>query len=64
MKVWDVETGQEMFSLKGHAGLVDGVSFSPDGKQIVSGSHDHTVKVWDVTMSETVWNATMSDRSP
>ena len=28
-------------------GAVTSVSFSPDGKRIVSGSGDDTVKVWD-----------------
>jgi len=25
------------------------VSFSPDGKRIVSGSRDNTLKVWDIS---------------
>jgi WD40 repeat protein len=38
---------QVTLTLKGHSGLVHSVSFSPDGKWIVSGSSDGTVKVWD-----------------
>jgi WD40 repeat protein len=34
--VWDVQTGQELFSLKGHAMGVHGVAFSPDGKRLAS----------------------------
>ena len=34
-------------SLKGHTDAVTSVAFSPDGKRIVSGSQDQTVKVWD-----------------
>jgi WD40 repeat protein len=32
-----------MGTLKGHAGDVYSVTFSPDGKRIASGSHDQTV---------------------
>ena len=30
-----------------HSSYVMSVAFSPDGKTIVSGSHDKTIKVWD-----------------
>jgi WD40 repeat protein/serine/threonine protein kinase len=36
-----------ILTLKGHVGHVNSVSFSPDGKRIVSGSGDHTVKLWN-----------------
>jgi WD40 repeat protein/serine/threonine protein kinase len=42
-------------TLRGHTGSVYSVAFSPDGKRLVSGSEDHTVKVWDaVTGQETL----------
>ena len=34
-------------SLEGHTDLVLAVAVSPDGRTIVSGSHDRTVKVWE-----------------
>ena len=34
-----------------HSSLVTSVAFSPDGKTIVSGSYDQTLKVWDAGAS-------------
>jgi WD40 repeat protein/predicted Ser/Thr protein kinase len=47
--VWDVSTGTALTSLNGHAGQVNCLSFSADGKQIATGSTDETVKIWDVS---------------
>lgn len=46
-RVWDAETGRGTLTLNGHTDDVFSVSFSPDGKRIVSGSHDDTVRAWD-----------------
>ena len=47
-KVWDAETGQEIFTLKGHTAAVGGVTFSPDGTRLATGSLDGVAKVWDL----------------
>ncbi|RME33147.1 MAG: serine/threonine protein kinase, partial [Thermoflexia bacterium] len=41
------ETGRLLRSLEGHTGPVYAVAVSPDGRFIVSGSWDHTVRVWE-----------------
>jgi WD40 repeat protein len=35
-------------TFKGHTASVSCVAISPDGKHIVSGSGDKTIKLWDV----------------
>jgi WD40 repeat protein/serine/threonine protein kinase len=47
VKVWDVATGRNILTCKGHTERINGVALSPDGKRIVSGSEDSTLKVWD-----------------
>ena len=46
-EVRDVETGRRVLLLKGHSQEVWSVSFSPDGKRLLTGSRDGTAKLWD-----------------
>ena len=39
-------------TLRGHEREVLSVAFSPDGRRIVSGSWEMTLKVWDAAASE------------
>ena len=46
--IYDVYTGKEVDLFTGHTGIVDSVSFSPDGMTLASGSRDETVRLWDI----------------
>jgi WD40 repeat protein len=45
--LYDTERGQELQTLVGHKGVVSALAYSPDGRYLVSGSWDKTVKVWE-----------------
>ncbi|KAF3912824.1 Xenin [Arthrobotrys entomopaga] len=46
--LWSVQTGQLLDSLAGHEGPVSSLSFASDGSSLVSGSWDHTVRIWSI----------------
>ncbi|KAL8997720.1 MAG: hypothetical protein Q9169_003049 [Polycauliona sp. 2 TL-2023] len=46
--IWSVQTGQLLDQLAGHEGPVSSLAFSPSGGLLVSGSWDHTVRMWNV----------------
>jgi RNA polymerase sigma factor (sigma-70 family) len=47
--VWDLATRKLLFRLEGHAGGVNAIAFSPDGKLIVTGGNDRTVRFWNAS---------------
>src|SRR6185312_3834858 len=49
VKIWDLEIGTCLATLKGHKDDVKSVAITPDGKTILSASNDTSVRVWDAT---------------
>ncbi|MGE3241741.1 MAG: WD40 repeat domain-containing protein [Pirellulales bacterium] len=48
VRIWNVETGEELRRFDGHIDRVSYVDFSPDGKLLASTSWDGTVLLWSV----------------
>ena len=46
VRVWDPASGAELWCCQGHTGPVTCVAVSPDGKWLLSGSFDQTVRLW------------------
>ena len=46
-ELWDLATGMELRTFTGHT--VISVAISPDGRTALSGSSDHTLKLWNLT---------------
>lgn len=47
IQVYDADTGETMFSLVGHNGLIKALAFSPDGKTLASTDYEK-VQLWDL----------------
>jgi WD40 repeat protein len=45
---------RRLLQLQGHQDWVDCVAFSPNGKHIVSGSHDKTIHIWDAETGQSL----------
>ena len=54
IRIWDVATQSNIATLNGHTSYVHGVSFSPDGTILASGSADHTIRLWDVATEKNI----------
>ena len=48
LRLWDVNTGENIRTLEGHTDDVNSVVFSPDGGTLASGSSDGTVLLWEI----------------
>jgi WD40 repeat protein len=48
VKLWDLATGKEIKQFKGHGGPILSLAVSGDGRRLVSGSADKTMRVWEL----------------
>lgn len=47
VRIFDVQSGKELFDDAGHAGAVQAISVTPDGKLAATAGYDGTARVWD-----------------
>ncbi len=46
-RLWDVASGKEIRTFRGHDAQISALAFSPDGTQVLTGSLDETARLWD-----------------
>jgi len=49
IRIWSIKTQVLVEQLCGHRDFVWSIAFTPDGKRLISGSLDKTLKCWDVS---------------
>lgn len=63
VKILDVATRRELWTLEGHTHHVLGVDWSGDGRQVVSCGADGVLKLWDAKVGEVVRTSEPGDRA-
>ncbi len=48
IRLFEIDTGEEIREFIGHTDIVTSIRMSPDGKYMLSGSFDGMVKLWDI----------------
>jgi WD40 repeat protein len=54
LNAWDVETGQEQWSIHAHDDAIHDLVATPDGRLVISAAADGSLKAWDVETGEPV----------
>jgi WD40 repeat protein len=50
--LWEIKTMQRRATFSGHRGQINHIAFSPDGRSLVSGGSDGTVRIWTLTSAQ------------
>ncbi len=48
ISIWDLDSGQKLGHFNAHMHAVSALAMTPDGKRLISGSHDKSIKIWEI----------------
>lgn len=54
LKIWDLQQGGVVHSLKGHQASINAVAVTPNGQQAISASADRSLNVWDLQQGKKI----------
>lgn len=60
-KVWEIQSRTIRTTFAGHEQDIYSLDFASNGRQIASGSGDHTVRVWDIEQNREVLSLLIED---
>jgi WD40 repeat protein/serine/threonine protein kinase len=63
VRLWDLQTGEELRVLTGHTDRVVSLSFDAKGERLLTASWDRTARIWDVASGKTLHVLADSDTS-
>ncbi|MDP8963879.1 MAG: serine/threonine protein kinase [Cyanobacteriota bacterium] len=52
VRIWNIDSGKLVYTLRGHSKAISRVVFSPNGQTLASGSIDNTIKLWEVNTGQ------------
>ena len=61
IRIWDLQTGENISTLLGHTNSVSSLSFSKNGSRLVSSQRGDTIRIWDWKNKREVMNVVEPD---